>query len=193
MTGPKKQRKFLTEDELKRLFAVIHKHGNVRDIAIFTVTYWRGLRASEVGLIPYNAWNRSGHRLYVARLKNSNDGEFAICKAEHIALTRWALIRGNATGPLFTSQKSRAIGRGISRQQLDEIFRKYATEADLPDHLRHVHCLKHSIGTHLIAKGEDISVVQDWLGHKAIQNTMIYAQFRNAQRDAAAQRIYSQG
>ena len=56
-----------------------------------------------------------------------------------------------------------------------------------------MHSLKHALGTHLIGKGADVYAVKDWLGHKDIRSTLVYAQFRNAQRDAAAQKIYEQG
>ncbi len=193
MTTSKNARKYLTEDELKRLLHVIKGHKNVRDEAIFLVTYWRGLRASEVGRIPLSAWSHSKRRIYIDRLKGSLSGEFPICPAEHRALTAWVKIRGNAPGPLFPSRESGSIGVGISRSMLHVLMRQYATEAMLPTHLRHMHSLKHALGTHLIAKGADLYAVKDWLGHKDIRSTLVYAQFRNAQRDAAAQAIYEQG
>jgi site-specific recombinase XerD len=70
---------------------------------------------------------------------------------------------------------------------------EYTLEAGLPEHLRHEHCLKHSCATHLLAKGADVIVVKDWLGHRDIRSTMEYAQIRNAQRDAAAAKVYLQG
>jgi integrase/recombinase XerD len=185
-------RKYLTEDELKRLLHVIKGHGNPRDEAIFLVTYWRGLRASEVGSIPLSAWNRQKRRLYIHRLKGSLSGEYPLSKAEHVALTAWVKVRGNAPGPLFSSRES-GLGAGIGRAMLHVLMRDYATEAMLPSHLRHMHCLKHALGTHLIAKGADLYAVKDWLGHADIKSTLVYAQFRNAQRDAAAQQIYAQG
>lgn len=193
MFNSKNARKYLNEDELKDLLAVIRKHGNVRDEAIFTVAYWRGLRASEVGLIPFSAWDRRNHTLFVHRLKGSLDGDYLICKHEHRALSRWALIRGTAAGPLFPSRESGPLGKGISRNMLAYLMNRYATEAGLPAHLRHMHALKHACGTHLIAKGAELYEVKDWLGHKSINSTLIYAQFRNAQRTAAAQKIYAQG
>ena len=192
MSNSPNARKYLTEDELKRLLHVVKMHKSVRDVAIFTVTYWRGLRASEVGRIPLSSWNQAKHRLYITRLKGSLSGEFPLSKAEQSALTAWRKIRGSQAGPLFPSRESSAIGRGISRKMLHVLMHRYATEAGLPPHLRHMHCLKHALGTHLIAKGADLYAVKDWLGHKAISSTLIYAQYRNAQRDAAAQRIYEQ-
>ena len=41
--------KFLTFDELKRLFNTIKAEGNKRDRALFLLGYRYGLRASEVG------------------------------------------------------------------------------------------------------------------------------------------------
>jgi len=43
--------RFLTLDEVKRLFSVI---GDKRDKAMFLVAYRHGLRASEVGLLQKN-------------------------------------------------------------------------------------------------------------------------------------------
>ena len=56
MSNSINSRKYLTEDELKRLLHVIKGRKSARDEAIFLVTYWRGLRASEVGRIPLSAW-----------------------------------------------------------------------------------------------------------------------------------------
>ena len=186
-------RKYLTEDELKRLLHAVRASKSVRNEAIFLVTYWRGLRASEVGRIPFSAWNQSKRKLYVTRLKGSLSGEFPISKAEQSALAAWLKIRGSAPGPLFPSRESGSIGAGIGRKMLHVLMNKYATAAGLPEHLRHMHSLKHALGTHLIGKGADVYAVKDWLGHKDIRSTLVYAQFRNAQRDAAAQKIYEQG
>jgi len=73
---------------------------------------------------------------------------------------------------------------------LDVLMKKYAALAGLPPHLRHMHVLKHSCGTHLIGKGAGIYEVKDWLGHKSISSTLVYAQFRNQERERAAAKIY---
>jgi site-specific recombinase XerD len=84
-------------------------------------------------------------------------------------------------------------GTGISRKRLHALMLRYATAAGLPVHLRHMHALKHALGTHLVGKGADLYAVKDWLGHKAFSSTLVYAQFRSQQRDAAARKIYEQG
>jgi type 1 fimbriae regulatory protein FimB len=187
------KRKYLTEEEFARLIGVIE---SPRDRAIFLVCYWRGLRASEVGQLSLAAWRPAARRIHVARLKNSMSGEFPLSPEEHRALTAWVKLRGTQPGALFPSREcgggplARYRQTGIKRGMLHRLMRRYATAAGLPPYLQHMHVLKHSIGTHLIAKGLDVLDVKDWLGHRAVANTMIYLEVRNKQRDAAARKVY---
>jgi site-specific recombinase XerD len=42
-----------------------------------------------------------------------------------------------------------------SRRRIQELFRFYATEADLPADRRHVHVLRHSAAVHVLDAGRD--------------------------------------
>lgn len=176
------ERKYLTEEELKGLLRVIE---SPRDKAIFTVAYWRGLRASEVGKLTLSSYDDKKGRLHVRRLKRSLDGSFLLSPGELRALRAWIRTRGDRPGPLFLSRN----GRGIGRRMLDVLMRKYGAEAKIPAHLRHFHSLKHSIGTHLMGK-LGLAEVQRWLGHRDIKSTQVYAQIRDQQMDAAARAVY---
>ena len=176
-------RKYLTEEELKRFLGVIKEP---RDKAIFAIMYWRGLRASEVGMLPLVAYRPSAKTLFVARLKRSLDGEFPLSPIECRSLNAWLKVRGPKPGPLFPAYN----GHGIKRGMIFVLMQKYGKDAGLPEDLRHPHVLKHSIATHLIGKHLEVMAVKDWLGHKSINSTMKYAQFRNKQRDDAAARVY---
>ena len=65
----------------------------------------------------------------------------------------------------------------------------YCALAGIPPEKAHPHALKHSCGTHLSDLNETVQVIQDHLGHRNIQNTMIYLQVTNKARDAAAERL----
>ncbi len=177
-------RKYLTEEELTKFLRAID---DPRDRAIFTVMYWRGLRASEVGRLQLSSWRQSAGRLYVTRRKGSDAGEYPLSPAESRALKAWIRIRGQKPGPLFPSRE----GAGISRFMLAVLMKDYGTRVGLPANLRHCHALKHSIGTHLIGRGAELFAVKDWLGHKDIKSTMEYVRFRSKQRDKVAQAIYA--
>ena len=68
-------------------------------------------------------------------------------------------------------------------------MRGYCRRAKIPAERSHPHALKHSCGTHLLEKLGDITLVQDWLGHKVIKSTMEYAKVVNPSREKAAERL----
>jgi site-specific recombinase XerD len=54
-------------------------------------------------------------------------------------------------------------------------MRKYSKLAGNPTETAHPHALKHSCGTHVLARTKDLSLTQKWLGHRSIQSTEVYA------------------
>lgn len=174
--------KYLTTEEIDRFFAVID---NPRNLAMFRVAYHRGLRASEIGMLQLSDWDSQADRLRVRRLKGSRGGEFHLTKREVKALRAWLKIRGSAPGPLFPSR----VGRAISQSMLDRWMKHYGALAGIPPEKRHCHALKHSCGTHLLERGENIEDVQDHLGHVNIQNTIVYARITNRRRQERDRRL----
>lgn len=170
---------YLTADEWKRFIAQTRWHP--RDHALFTVMFWRGLRASEARLLTREDIDMDAGTIVVHRVKNSKTGHrFEQSTEEYVALTDW-----------LADEKCGFRPFDLGRAQIWSLFRRYATIADIPAAKRHPHVLKHSIATHLLDRGLDSVDVQDWLGHKAIKNTMIYTHITNARRKAAAKKVFS--
>jgi len=61
-------------------------------------------------------------------------------------------------------------------------------EADLPKERCHPNVLRHSIAVHLMNAGWGAADVQDWLGHRSIASTMVYAAVTNKRREANYER-----
>ncbi len=80
--------KYLTEEELQSLFAVIK---DPRDRAMFTLGFWRGLRASEVGVLRLENWHPKTGRLFVRRLKGSVSQDYRVTPEEERALRAWLI------------------------------------------------------------------------------------------------------
>jgi site-specific recombinase XerD len=177
--------KYATKEQIDALLAA--SYSDVRDHAILTLMFWRGLRASEVGMLRLEDYNRADGRLYVHRAKGSLSAEYLLSPQERKAMDAWTRVRGTDPGPLFVSRK-----RGpITRQQLHRMVQRYARKAGWPEELCHPHTLRHSVAVHLVEQGVDLLAIKDWLGHKAITSTTVYAQITNKARDAVAERVYS--
>ena len=91
--------------------------------------------------------------------------------------------RGADSRPyLFATRQSDV--NPISPSTIYQVFRGYAEAAGLPADRRHPHVLRHSIAVHLMNAGWDVADVQDWLGHRDIASTMVYAAVTNKRREA---------
>jgi integrase len=175
---------YLAHEELARLLSKIKSH---RDRAIFTTAYYHGLRASEVGRLNLVDWNPEGGRLRMRRVKGGDSFEYLVSDATRKALLAWGKVRGGEPGPLFPSRRG---SRPISRQTLHVLMRRYAELAGLPREKSHFHVLRHSIATHMVEAGIPMRQIQDWLGHRDLRSTEIYAKVSPQARDATAELFY---
>ncbi len=176
--------RFLTQDEARRLFSVIKK---LRDRAVFLTAYRHGLRASEVGLLQRSDLDLKSGRISIQRLKGSHSGVYPLQPDLLKLLRRHLRSRQDASPALFVSNR----GVPFHRTSLWHMMQRYGAAAALPPEKRTFHCLRHSIATHLLDAGADISFVKDWLGHVNIRNTAIYAQLTTAGRDATARKVFT--
>lgn len=177
--------KYFTQRELKSLFKAIEKSErkhSIRDLAIFRIAYYCGLRASEIGLIKYQSYNKVAAEIYCVRLKGSWNNTIRLNKDTKKVLDKYIKEYGsfNDDDVLFQSQEKKPI----SRKTLDVLMKKYCENAKIQDKSKyHFHTLKHSCGVHLAESGLDIKEVNFWLAHKNINNTMVYFQFTTRQQE----------
>lgn len=176
--------KFLTQDELTRLLAVIK---DKRDKAIFLVAYRHGLRASEVGSLMVTDIDFKTLRITINRLKGSRPGVQPLQPDEVKALKAHLRSRKADIPTLFASNRNDPI----SRSMLHRLMQKYGELAKIPKSKQHFHVLKHSIATHLLDAGADLRFVQDWLGHSQIRNTTEYAHLISKTREEKARNFFT--
>jgi integrase/recombinase XerD len=162
--------KYLTEDEWDRLLKVI-THPMHR--AMFIVAYHRGLRASETAKLQLADVRLKDERIQITRCKGSASGEFHLCSSESRSIKSWLKVRGTLPGPLFLTR----CNTGISQQMQDKLMKRYGALAGIPRDKCHIHTLKHTCATHLLARGESLEDVKDHLGHRSIKSTEGYATF----------------
>lgn len=66
-----------------------------------------------------------------------------------------------------------AAGGRLSRQSAWRCVKRYSAVVD-PDARVFPHALRHSFATHLVARGADVRVVQEALGHARLSTTQVY-------------------
>src|SRR5581483_203989 len=83
---------------------------------------------------------------------------------------RRELIRpARSTAALFLGNG----GTRLSRQSAWACVKRYAARVR-PDARVFPHALRHSFATHLVARGADVRVVQEALGHARLSTTQVY-------------------
>ncbi|MBW7984192.1 tyrosine-type DNA invertase [Enterobacillus tribolii] len=169
-----KNRKYLTEPEIKKLIEAASQGNNPeRDTCLIWMCFIHGCRVSEI-----NSWrladiDLSNNSIFIRRLKNGLSTIHPLYDLERNALYAWLKTRSRHKHAgkewLFLSQK----GNRLSRQQIYELLRNYGRKAQLKVDA-HPHMLRHACGFALADKGVDTRLIQDYLGHRSIQHTVLY-------------------
>jgi len=166
------ERKFL-EDTKKQNFKFFK-----RDKLIFLLAYECGLRASEISRLRVEDFHENSKELFCRRLKGSRNNTIRLTNKTSNLLKEYIKESGNSSN-IFISRK----GTPLSRQHLTRLCKKYFSLVDIPREKQHFHTLKHTAGVHLADHGLDIKEVQYILGHRNVENTMIYFDFTSKQQE----------
>lgn len=174
----------LTPSEVQAVIKAA-KVRSTRDWAMVLLAYRHGLRASEVCGLKLSDVDIKNESITLRRLKGSlktvqplyrHRGQPLLDEVH--AMKAWLRERADdGSDYVFTSQK----GGRLDRTQFFRIFQALATEAALPTEKRHPHCLKHSLGTHLVQRNTNLALVKQALGHKSISSTLRYTAVTDSQ------------
>ena len=180
--------KYHTQEDLDRFFAKLYAISPPRDYSLFSLMYYFGLRASEVGLIGLDHLDLRRSRLWITRLKGGVSAEYPLLRSKRLArrLRSYLNSRGlSDRDVLFLSR----FKHPISRKQIDVLFKKYGKKGKLPEDRRHAHTLRHSVAVHMLDAGFTAEEVKDRLGHRDIRSTDIYARISSQKRDEIGRRM----
>ena len=172
--------KYLSREETEGFFLCIK---DPRDKALYGLIYLYGLRVSEATLLRFVDVDLERKRIFIRRVKGGIGGERPLFETAERLLRKYLSVRLETGDGLFTGRQG-----SLKKQRIQQLFREYAQEAGLGSRFS-VHSLRHSIATHLLEAGEGIEFVRDHLGHRNIQNTIIYAQITGNGRGEAYRRI----
>jgi integrase/recombinase XerD len=182
LTSPRRLPKAMSEEEVGRLLAAAagDEPADRRDLAMLEVLYGTGMRVSELaGLGLADLGSDTG--LVRVLGKGSKERLVPVGGCARHALDRWLDPRGRGVfEPRRWARRGdaeavflNARGGRLTRQGVWGVLKKRARAAGLEDRA-HPHVLRHSCATHMLARGADIRVVQELLGHASIATTQLY-------------------
>ncbi len=172
--------RYVKEEELDTLFAVINKH---RDRAMFTLMLRCGLRVEEVAKLTLGAVDLRRRRIVVHNGKGRKDRVVYISDDAYMALDKYLRLRPKSkTSALFLVEKGTCKGQGISVRGIQKRMEYYTKKTGLDISCHH---LRHTMATQMLNAEAELSTIQDLLGHNWITTTQKYCTVFNlkVQRD----------
>jgi integrase len=176
-------REHLTDTEVEQLIEAAkgNRHGH-RDALMILLAYRHGLRAAEVTDMRWEQVDFQSSRLHVRRVKNGTPATHPLTGRELRELRRHQ--RESPKSPfVFVSER----GSPMAPMGFSRMVERAAEMAKLGIKA-HAHMLRHACGFKLANDGVDTRSLQDYLGHRNIQNTTRYTalapnRFKNFWRD----------
>lgn len=159
--------KYLTDSEFDHLchFLRARMTTDRRNSVMILVALHTGARATELLRLRYQDLSLDDKSVMITGIKGSNDRE--------IPLPIW----------LFKELVKVAANEGlifkISYSRLNKLWHQYRPFGIT----KRFHSLRHTFAMRLYERTHDLRLVKTALGHRNIQNTMIYAEYSYAQNE----------
>lgn len=164
-----KQREVLTIEEVKQLYEVAETY---RERAIIGIFYGCGLRRNEAVALNIKDISFSSSMLIVREGKGRKRRVVPINRQvvgdikEYLYNERLA---PNEETALITNKLGKRTRGDTYYKQMRKLVEKAGIQKEIS-----LHCLRHSIATHLLENGMSVEYVRDFLGHKHLDATQIY-------------------
>lgn len=180
---------YLEEQELQKVLTYVEGRFRDRNLAIFLLMGYCGLRVGEVHRLNLSHFKKEKGSLEVLG-KGRKWNEIPLPEMVVEVLVKVAEERiqpySSKEEAFFVSQK----GRRLSIRQIQKIAAQVfdAFKQDHPqmtDMRLSCHKLRHSFATMLLNNNVDIRVVKELLGHASIETTMIYTHINDEQKRSA--------
>jgi integrase len=115
--------RYLTQDEVKRLFSVI---SSPRDRALSALVYHYGLRVEEATLLTLEDVDLKNLHIRIHRLKHGVSSQKPLWRHAAKLLRSYLRVRHDASHWLFTGRQG-----PLKKRQIQTLFTEYAKEAGI--------------------------------------------------------------
>ncbi|AIQ69130.1 tyrosine-type recombinase/integrase [Paenibacillus graminis] len=184
---------YLEEHELQRFLSAVEGKYRSRNLAVFLLMSYMGLRVGEVHTLNLSDYN--AERLTLRVFGKGRKWRNIPVPAELAPLLEQALSERlepwrSKEEAMFISQKGRRLSIRAIQGIAADTFGRF--QAEVPAARRRPyssHKLRHSFATMLLRKGADLRTVQELLGHSSIQTTTVYTHITSREKEEAMARL----
>lgn len=154
------KKKYLSDTERDYLVSLLNSYKGLRDSIMLRLQLFSGARKSEILKLTPNSFTKN--TVTISATKNSNDRTIPLKQSFYLEIINYINSHKlNPNAKLFP----------ISSRQYSRIWDFWKPTK------KGTHVLRHTFGILLYKKTKDIHMVRRLLGHKNINNTMIYLDF----------------
>jgi site-specific recombinase XerD len=165
-----RSREYLTDKEVTSLMkAAGNNRQGHRDATMILLTYRHSLRVCELVDLRWTDIDFHTARVNIRRAKGSISGAHPLLGDELRALRQ---LKREDSGEEFVFMTER--GAPFTTAGFRKLLSRLAIKAGLKNLKVHPHMLRHATGYTLANKGTDTRTLQEYMGHRNIQNTVGY-------------------
>jgi len=166
---PKKNPEWLKEEEL---LCVLNYVDNENLMTIYKLLFYTGLRTNELLSLTWANVNLDSKIVYIRSsdkfmTKTLSDRTLPLNEKSFCLLSKMSKLK--STDLLFTKN-----GRKYNVDYISKVFKKAVRNTELNQNI-HLHSLRHSYASNLVAKGASLYHVSKLLGHARISTTEKYS------------------
>jgi|SRR5690554_5297709 integrase/recombinase XerD len=172
---PRKEQRIpvvLSGEEVERL---IKATANIKHRAILMLAYSSGLRRQELQFMKPSAIDSSRMQIHVVQGKGKKD-RYTILAKKTLDILREYYKWERPTKYLFEAQGRK--GQNLSESTLNNIIKQGVKKAGINKNIS-FHTLRHSFATHLLEKGVNLRLIQQFMGHTSLRTTSLYLHIAN--------------
>ena len=172
---PRREKKLpvvLSLGEVENLIAVTR---NLKHKAIIMLAYSSGLRRQEIQSIKPSAIDSARMQVHVVQGKGKKD-RYTILSPKALEVLRLYYKYEKPSCFLFEAQGKK--GTPLADETLNCIVKKLAVKAGIKKQIS-FHTLRHCFATHLLEKGVNLRLIQQFMGHTSIKTTSGYLHLVN--------------
>jgi len=172
----------LSEEEIQMLYTYSE---NALEKAILSLAYGCGLRRSEISQLNVADLIFGTSILVVTKGKGNKVRDVIMSDTviqdlkDYLFTERLDRIRNSktSTGAFFLNGKGKRLSGDYLNKTLKKIVERTG-DSELQNKNVCLHCMRHSIATHLVDRGLDMITIRSFLGHSEIDTTSLYMKRR---------------